>query len=56
MGSLVALCPLIDLLGTVTGMLEVFDVFEQAGHANPPPPTPMPARTPEPGSPAWDPG
>jgi biopolymer transport protein ExbB len=33
--SLVALCPLLGLLGTVTGMIEVFDVMALAGSGNP---------------------
>jgi biopolymer transport protein ExbB len=32
---LVALCPLLGLLGTVTGMVEVFDVMAMAGSGNP---------------------
>ncbi|MEL6185738.1 MAG: MotA/TolQ/ExbB proton channel family protein [Myxococcota bacterium] len=32
--SLVALCPLLGLLGTVLGMLEVFDVMSVAGNGN----------------------
>jgi biopolymer transport protein ExbB len=32
--SLVALCPLLGLLGTVTGMIEVFDVLAVSGAAN----------------------
>lgn len=32
--SLVALCPLLGLLGTVVGMLEVFDVMSVAGNGN----------------------
>jgi biopolymer transport protein ExbB len=33
--TLVALCPLLGLLGTVTGMVEVFDVMSIAGSGNP---------------------
>lgn len=33
--TLVALCPLFGLLGTVTGMVEVFNVIAEAGYANP---------------------
>ena len=33
--SLVALCPLLGLLGTVTGMIEVFDVMAVSGSGNP---------------------
>jgi len=33
--TLVAICPLLGLLGTVTGMIEVFDVMAVAGNANP---------------------
>jgi len=33
--TLVAVCPLLGLLGTVTGMIEVFDVMAIAGNANP---------------------
>ena len=33
--SLVALCPLLGLLGTVTGMIEVFDVMALSGSGNP---------------------
>jgi len=32
--TLVALCPLLGLLGTVTGMVEVFDVMAVAGSGN----------------------
>ena len=32
--SLVAVCPLLGLLGTVTGMIEVFDVMAIAGAGN----------------------
>ena len=32
--TLVALCPLIGLLGTVTGMIEVFDVMAILGSGN----------------------
>ncbi|GHF16910.1 TonB2 energy transduction system inner membrane component ExbB [Kordiimonas sediminis] len=32
--TLVALCPLIGLLGTVTGMIEVFDVMGSQGSSN----------------------
>jgi biopolymer transport protein ExbB len=32
--ALVALCPLLGLLGTVTGMVEVFDVLAVTGSAN----------------------
>ncbi|MCA9751726.1 MAG: MotA/TolQ/ExbB proton channel family protein [Gemmatimonadetes bacterium] len=32
--TLVALCPLLGLLGTVTGMIEVFDVLAITGAAN----------------------
>jgi biopolymer transport protein ExbB len=33
--SLVALCPLLGLLGTVTGMIEVFEVMAISGSGNP---------------------
>ncbi len=33
-GTLVALCPMLGLLGTVTGMIEVFDVMAVAGTGN----------------------
>jgi biopolymer transport protein ExbB len=33
-GALVALCPLLGLLGTVTGMIEVFDVMAVSGSGN----------------------
>jgi biopolymer transport protein ExbB len=33
--TLVALCPLLGLLGTVSGMIEVFDVMAVAGNGNP---------------------
>ena len=31
---MVALCPLLGLMGTVTGMIEVFDVMALAGSGN----------------------
>lgn len=34
-GTCVALCPLIGLLGTVTGMIEVFEVMALSGSGNP---------------------
>lgn len=33
--SLIAICPLLGLLGTVTGMINVFDVMSALGTANP---------------------
>lgn len=33
--TLIAMCPLLGLLGTVTGMIEVFDVMAIAGSGNP---------------------
>ena len=33
--TLIAICPLLGLLGTVTGMIEVFDVMAIAGSGNP---------------------
>jgi biopolymer transport protein ExbB len=33
--TLVAVCPLLGLLGTVTGMVEVFDVMSLSGSGNP---------------------
>jgi len=33
--AFIALCPLLGLLGTVTGMIEVFDVMAIAGSGNP---------------------
>jgi len=33
--ALTAICPLLGLLGTVTGMIEVFDVMAMAGNGNP---------------------
>lgn len=33
--TMVALCPLLGLLGTVLGMLEVFDVMSVSGNSNP---------------------
>ena len=32
--TIVALCPMLGLLGTVTGMIEVFDVMAIAGSGN----------------------
>ncbi len=32
--TLIALCPMLGLLGTVTGMIEVFDVMAIAGNSN----------------------
>jgi biopolymer transport protein ExbB len=32
--TLVALCPLLGLMGTVTGMIEVFDVMAVSGSGN----------------------
>jgi biopolymer transport protein ExbB len=32
--TLVAVCPLLGLLGTVTGMIEVFDVMAMVGSGN----------------------
>jgi biopolymer transport protein ExbB len=34
-GTMVALCPMFGLLGTVTGMVEVFDVMAITGSSNP---------------------
>lgn len=34
-GTLIAVCPLLGLLGTVTGMIEVFDVMAMLGSGNP---------------------
>lgn len=34
-GAFVALCPLLGLLGTVSGMIEVFEVMAVAGSGNP---------------------
>ena len=34
-GALIAICPLLGLLGTVTGMIEVFDVMAMLGSGNP---------------------
>ncbi|MCB9648150.1 MAG: MotA/TolQ/ExbB proton channel family protein [Deltaproteobacteria bacterium] len=34
LGSLIAVCPLMGLLGTVMGMLEVFDVVALSGNGN----------------------
>ncbi len=33
--SLIAICPLLGLLGTVTGMIHVFDTIAILGHGNP---------------------
>jgi biopolymer transport protein ExbB len=33
-GTIVAVCPMFGLLGTVTGMIEVFDVMAVAGSGN----------------------
>ena len=33
--TMVALCPLLGLLGTITGMIEVFDIMAVAGSGNP---------------------
>lgn len=33
-GTMVALCPMLGLLGTVTGMIEVFDVMAVTGSSN----------------------
>ena len=33
--SLIAICPLLGLLGTVTGMIQVFDTIAVLGHGNP---------------------
>ena len=33
--SLIAVCPLLGLLGTVTGMIQVFDTIAVLGHGNP---------------------
>lgn len=35
LGSLIGVCPLLGLLGTVVGMLELFDVISLAGTGNP---------------------
>ena len=32
--TIVAICPMLGLLGTVTGMIEVFDVMASAGSGN----------------------
>lgn len=34
LGSLIGICPLLGLLGTVTGMIEVFDVLSATGTGN----------------------
>lgn len=35
MGSLIAICPLLGLLGTVTGMIQIFSTIEMQGTSNP---------------------